>query len=1125
MKLGSRRTVRGLAAAGALMSVIPSGGPAGLASRVQSASGTYVVSETWRSLPNVRASDAWAQATGVDATPNGQVFVVDGDERMPRVTLWDPAAPARTLVDGAPLVQPMHVATDPTRNRLYVADIGADALHVFTMAGARVATHSGIPGALGVAVATDGRVYVTASGSGEVYRFTAAGTPLSKWSVVPPLASSGLLAGIDVDRWGRVHVLDGRVPVVHVLDGNGREQGKVDLGADSRAVDLAADVDAGSGGRAGYWLATPSGLRWRNADGGIFMTGTSGLTAVAVLPGDAVVCATQGFALGVSQLLHVDYKAALNNRTVVTRIGGMLTPRGVLNGPERIHVGGDGHVYLLDREQRVQRFDAGGAPLRQMRLPTVLAVDAGPDGTVFAVDGDGVRSRAFAAPDLDGEVRWDADLASGGQPPEAFVSDIALDPSDGALVVLDILDRSIRRFDQAGLAGAVTPLPPGPGGAAGWSDLAVDGRGRTFVMDRTGRYAVVIAGGAVVDQMPLRSPARRIEAGADGTLFALDRQGLVWHYDATGALAGVFDAHRPDLAAGSRPIDLAVDADGDILVADRNANAVTRFVWDPDARPMVPPPTDPTCEAQTDKSLAPDTVLIGQAVDVTLTVSGGCGSSIMAPTLDVYLVLDESGSMLEQRRMDLLRQAALDFIHEIDLSRSRVGLVTFSHVATLASSLTGEEGRLWRAVNQITPFGGTRIDLGLQTAREDWLTRRRPDAKAVFIVLSDGVSERGPAIAEADAAKAEGVEIFTISVGSDPQLMQDIATDPSRFFRADDPNLLFQVFDAIVQRITARMLFQSVDVVDRLAGNIDYVPGSAVPAAAFDPATRALRWTMRDVPFGSFELRYRVRPTQAGDWPVSVGAVAAYVDGLGIPGQMDFPNPLVKVLAPSPTPSPTHTPVPTPTPTPADLYFPLGLNERCDPEQRFTDAVLVVDASNSMAGEKFEAAKAAAATFVAALDFSPDARGRHDQVAVVVFNREARLAHRLSNDAAAIRAAIAGLQMAPGTMIDRGLQVAWDELRSGRRRAGSTPTVVLLTDGRHNDDLAAVAVLGDLICEGRIRLYTIGLGDDVDGDFLRSLACEPGMAYLAPGPDDLARIYTEIAGDIPCAPDAFWGGR
>jgi len=1122
--VGTRRIVRGPAVAGALLLVIPSGGHAGPGVRVQSASGSHVVTETWRSLPNVRAADAWAQATGIDATPNGQVFVVDGDEQMPRVTLWDPAAPARTLVDGAPLVQPMHIATDPSRNRLYVADIGADALHVFTMAGARVATHSGIPGALGVAVAADGRVYVTASGSGEVYRFTAAGTVLSTWSVVPPLATSGLLSGIDVDRWGRVHVLDGRSPIVHILDGNGREQGKVDLGTDGRAVDLAADTDAGSGGRAGYWLATPSGLRWRNADGAVFTAGTAGLTAVALLPGDAVVCATQGFSLGVSQLLHVDYKAALNNRAVITRIGGMLTPRGVLNGPERIHVGADGDVYILDREQRVQRFGPGGAPLRQMRLPRALAADAGADGTVYVVDGDGVRARAFAAPDLDGDVRWDVDLTGSGRA-DTFVSDLALDPTDGSLVVLDILGRSVRRFDQMGVPGTVTALPPGPSGAAGWADLAVDGLGRTFVMDRTGRYAVVIAGGTVVDQLPLRSPARRIEAAADGTLYALDRQGLVWSYDPTGALAGVFDAHRPDLAVGSRPIDLALDADGDILVADRNANAVTRFAWDPAARPMVPPPTDPTCEAQTDKRLAPDTILIGQSVDVTLTVSGGCGSSIMAPTLDVYLVLDESGSMLEQRRIDLLRQAALDFVHEIDLSRSRVGLVTFSHVATLASSLTGEEGHLWRAINAIAPFGGTRIDLGLKTAREDWLTRRRPDAKAVFIVLSDGVSERDPAVAEATAAKAEGVEIFTISVGSDPQLMQDIATDPSRFFRADDPNLLFQVFDAIVQRITARMLFQSVEVVDRLAGNIDYLPGSATPAAAYDPATRTLRWTMRDVPFGSFTLRYQVRPTQAGDWPVSTSAVATYVDGLGIPGQMDFPNPTVRVLAPSPTPSPTHTPVPTPTPTPADLYLPLGLNERCDPEQRFTDTVLVVDASLSMAGPKFEAAKAAAATFVSALDFSPDARGRHDQVAVVVFNREARLAHRLSNDEAAIRAAIAGLQMAPGTMIDRGLQVAWDELRSGRRRAGSTPTIVLLTDGRHNDDLGGVEILGNLICEARVRLYTIGLGDDVDAKFLSDLACEPAMSYLAPGPEDLARIYTEIAGSIPCAPDAFWGGR
>jgi len=1113
-----------------------------VADRAQSPGGAFVIADTWRGRPDVRPPDAWAQAAGIESLPGGRIVVSDGDPdtdddnhpKQPRVTLLDPREPARVLAGRPHLVRPQHVAADPARNRLYVADFDQNALVVFGLDGAWVASYTGVPGAYGVAVAGDGSVLVTASASGEVHRFAADGSRLSTWVVVPPEGGGGLLAGVDVDAAGNAHVIDGRASVIHVLDGRGRFVEDVDVAVGAKLVDVAAVLENGGPGRRVYWFATAKGLAFMDEATPPTLIEIGPLTAVAVNRADeAVVATTAALVRGVSQVVRWHYSATLVGKGDPEWLGGLLTAIGVLNGPERVSVGADGDVYILDRYPRVQRYSRQGEPLRQMRLTNPLATAAGPDAQLYATDGDRLQARVFAAPDLDGVVRWQAGLFPDlGK--DIFAAELAFDTSvpGGRLVALDIIGRSVRRFDLSGQPiGPPVSLSPGPDGSAEmWSDLAVDAAGRAYVLNRTARLVRVVAPDGTLSTLPLKTPARRLAIAPDDTLFALTRDGFVWHYDAGGSVLGAFDARRTDLSIVSRPTDLTVDAKGDIYVADRNTNAITRFTWDASAPSPSPPETDPLCRAFPDKTAAPPTVLLGQGqqVDVQLSVRGSCGTSVIPPPLDVFLIIDRSGSMLKDRRMEIARQAALDFVHEMDLSQSRVGVATFNQLGELGIGLTSEEGRLWRTMNGITPFGGTQIDLGLKVAREAWLASRRPGVRTVFIVLSDGVSDRASALAEAATIKAAGVEIFTIVVDADPTLMREVATDSSYAYNTKDPNFLYGIFDAIVQRITAGRLFRTIDVTDRLPANMRYVENSAVPPVAqYDPATRTLRWTLADVGFAGLDLRYRVEPLEAGDWPTNVAAWADFVDGYGKAGRVDFPVPRVLVIAPTATPTPTLTPTPTPTVTPAPVFIPIAVREKCELTQRYTDVVLVIDTSGSMVGTKLAAAKAAALEFVRLLPFTPDADGRRNQVAIVAFNSAARLITELSSDRARIEAAIIGLTTATGTWINLGLQAAWDEMRSGRRLQGNTPTVILLTDGIHSGEEAPVQLLGDLMCESRIVLFTIGLGSDneIDIPFLQALACDPAKAFVAPRPEDLTAIYTQIAGAIPCAPESFWGRR
>ncbi|MCE7937996.1 MAG: VWA domain-containing protein, partial [Chloroflexi bacterium CFX6] len=112
-----------------------------------------------------------------------------------------------------------------------------------------------------------------------------------------------------------------------------------------------------------------------------------------------------------------------------------------------------------------------------------------------------------------------------------------------------------------------------------------------------------------------------------------------------------------------------------------------------------------------------------------------------------------------------------------------------------------------------------------------------------------------------------------------------------------------------------------------------------------------------------------------------------------------------------------------------------------------------------------------------------------------------------------------------GTRIDRGLAVAVAELDGPRRRAGNTPVIVLLTDGRQDDDpLVAIDVAGRARSSGKV-VFAIGLGGDVDTAFLELIAGGRPRTFLAPTPADLARIYTQVAGEVPCPSEVYWGGR
>ena len=192
------------------------------------------------------------------------------------------------------------------------------------------------------------------------------------------------------------------------------------------------------------------------------------------------------------------------------------------------------------------------------------------------------------------------------------------------------------------------------------------------------------------------------------------------------------------------------------------------------------------------------------------------------------------------------------------------------------------------------------------------------------------------------------------------------------------------------------------------------------------------------------------------------------------------------------------------------------------------DVVLVIDRSGSMDDlgatppQPLTDVKQAAISFVNQL-------GEEDRVALATFANDATrpIDFELASDFGAVRKAIDAVSILGGevqnTNIADGLLVAWEELLSARHRVDAGKVVVMLTDGvatrplnsrdeRYPENYA-LQIANQTKLEG-IGLFSIGLGKEVNVNFLKSLASSSDEAYFAPTTKDLASIYKQIATKI-----------
>ena len=189
-----------------------------------------------------------------------------------------------------------------------------------------------------------------------------------------------------------------------------------------------------------------------------------------------------------------------------------------------------------------------------------------------------------------------------------------------------------------------------------------------------------------------------------------------------------------------------------------------------------------------------------------------------------------------------------------------------------------------------------------------------------------------------------------------------------------------------------------------------------------------------------------------------------------------------------------------------------------------TDVVLGIDLSGSMNNDQDSPPQPVTDALLAAGSFV-EKMGKLDQIGVVTFATEAALVQPLTDLHSGAVDVVKNLTIAAEsetgfTNTSDAIQTATVELSSERHNESARRAFVILTDGLPTDEgdqtdpeVAAIAAARTLSDSGA-DVYAIGLGTNVNQQFIRALASAEAHAYLAPSSGDLTQIYDEITASL-----------
>jgi DNA-binding beta-propeller fold protein YncE len=284
----------------------------------------------------------------------------------------------------------------------------------------------------------------------------------------------------------------------------------------------------------------------------------------------------------------------------------------------------DGSVYVTDAlGGRVEKFSRSGTFLSQFgsagsgngqfSQPTGLAVDP-TDGSVYVADTGNSRVEKF-----DAAGNYVLQFGSNGSANGQFSAPrgIAVDPADRRVYVVDNNENRVDRFSPSGAylsqlgcaAGACGQLS-GPGQFNLPSGVAVDpSDGAVLVADDTNRRVELFNasgtyqaqyGGSGSGPGQFSQPESVAFDPRDGSFYAIDLSGRVEHFRWPGAFVTTFGSSGTGAGQFDFPEAAAVlPTDRSVLVSDSHGNRVERFSSDGTLLSEIGCPTSAACDPGT----------------------------------------------------------------------------------------------------------------------------------------------------------------------------------------------------------------------------------------------------------------------------------------------------------------------------------------------------------------------------------------------------------------------------------------------------------------------------------------------------------------------------------------------
>lgn len=202
----------------------------------------------------------------------------------------------------------------------------------------------------------------------------------------------------------------------------------------------------------------------------------------------------------------------------------------------------------------------------------------------------------------------------------------------------------------------------------------------------------------------------------------------------------------------------------------------------------------------------PKTVLDVPPSDVIVAIQQSW--SFVKKQADIMLLIDISGSMGEEGKLEQAKQAALAFLDEMDRG-NRVGLATFSDTVTMRVPLgnyENVEGQIRTAIQNLSPTGGTALFDAVAQVVGSLNKSTDSDRIRSVVLLSDGAdtASSGPLTAaltaiEASRSSLNPVIVIPVAYGSGADIgtLNSIARTSATTVQSGDPQNILRVLEII----------------------------------------------------------------------------------------------------------------------------------------------------------------------------------------------------------------------------------------------------------------------------------------------------------------------------------------